>query len=59
MWFTANVPHHVCIPGEVDAGQPVHFTFSEEPADAVVTTTAYFQLWSCVIAMIPSAIPKA
>lgn len=56
----ANAPHHVCIPGEGDAGQPVHFTFSEEPADAVVTTTTYFQLCSYVIIpMIPSAIAKA
>lgn len=56
----ANAPHHVCIPGEGDAGQLVHFTFSEEPADAAVTTTAYFQLCSYVIIpMIPSAIAKA
>lgn len=60
LWFMANAPHHVCIPGEGDAGQPVHFTFSEEPADAAVTTTAYFQLCSYVIIpMIPSAIAKA
>lgn len=60
LWFMANAPHHVCIPGEGDASQPVHFTFSEEPADAVVTTTTYFRLCSyVVIPMIPSAIAKA
>lgn len=60
MWFRANAPHHVCILREGDAGQPVPFTFSEEPADAAVTTTAYFQLCSYVIIpMIPSAVAKA